>query len=316
MMQSDDRDQRRGMRANDHDETQGKDAPAMKPAMNKDINILCVEDEELLLGDLVGELEDAGYGVTAARSGREALELLHTMKPDLILCDVMMPEMDGPTLLKVIRQQLPALDQVPFIFLTARSAREDVISGRKLGADDYLTKPVDYDMLLATIETRIAGVRRMAEHSRQQLMKLYKAYKETQKEKPPIQVAIVASNTKAIAPISSALNEVGCTVTLIAEETLHADTFAKHSYDVSFLVYSKKVHYLLQYLENSAHRNKAARLVVLVPPGLNANTLEALKELGVDGCIQFPFRPVEIFKVIMDKLAQRPGAMGLKAIHG
>ncbi|PTW61497.1 response regulator receiver domain-containing protein [Breoghania corrubedonensis] len=275
--------------------------------MTGEINILCVEDEGLLLGDLIGELQDSGYGAVAARNGREALDILQTMKPDIILCDIMMPEMDGPALLKKIRSTMPALDQVPFIFLTARSAREDVIEGKKLGSDDYLTKPVDYDMLIATIESRIAGVRRMAEHSRQQLAKLYKAYKATQKEKPPIRVSIVASNTKAIAPISSALSEVGCTVTLISEDTLHANTFAEHSYDVTFLVYSKKVHYLLQYLENSAHKNKAAKMVVLVPPNMNANTKEALAELGVDGCIEFPFRPVEIFKVIMDKLSQRPG---------
>ena len=275
--------------------------------MTGDINILCVEDEELLLGDLMGELEDAGYGAVSARNGLEALELLQTMKPDLILCDVMMPEMDGQTLLKTIRQTMPALDQVPFIFLTARSAREDVIEGKRLGSDDYLTKPVDYDMLLATIEARLAGVKRMAEHSRQQLTKLYKAYKATQKEKPPIKVTIVASNTQVVAPISSALSEVGCTVKMIPEETLHANTFIEQTFDVGFLVYSKKVHYLLQYLADSAHRNKSTKIIVLIPANLNPNTKEALSQMGIDGYIEFPFRPVEVFKVIVDKLSQPAG---------
>ncbi|MDJ0929901.1 response regulator [Breoghania sp.] len=273
--------------------------------MSGEINILCVEDEELVLGDLVGELEDSDYGVMPACNGREALDILQTMKPDLILCDVMMPEVDGPTLLKTIRETMPTLGQVLFIFLTACSSREDVIDGKKLGADDYLAKPVDYDMLLATSETRLAGVKRMAEHSRQQLAKLYKVYKETQKEKPPIQVCVVTANTKTIVPITSALSEVGCMVTVIPEDTLHANTFVEQSFDVSSLVYSKKVHYLLQYLENSAHKNKVSKIVVLVPSGFNKNAKEALHELGIDGQIEFPFRPVEIFKVIVDKLSQR-----------
>lgn len=276
--------------------------------MSGKINILCVEDEELLLGDLVGELEDAGYQAIPARNGQDALDILRAMQPDLILCDVMMPTMDGPTLLKTIRESMPKLDSVPFIFLTARSAREDVIEGKRLGSDDYLTKPVDYDMLLATLETRLAGVKRMAERSRQQLTALYKAYKATQVEKAPIKVSIVSTNVHAVAPIGAALSEVGCIVKIIPDEQLHAKTFVEQNCDVSFLGYSKKVHYLLQYLAESAHKGKASKIIVLTPAGMNENTKQALVELGIDGYIEYPFRPVEVFKVIVDKLSQRMGA--------
>lgn len=266
------------------------------------VTVLCVEDEQLLLGDLVGELEDAGYRAVPARNGREAVDLLETLKPDLIICDVMMPEMDGPSLLKHIREHLPKLDAVPFIFLTARSTREDVIDGKRLGADDYLTKPIDYDLLLATIEARLSGLERATGSTREQLAKLYKAYQETQKERAPIKVGIVTTNPQAISPISTALSEVGCIVKVLPEQTLNIRSFLDSKFDVTFLVYSKKVHYLIQHLAQSVHVEQTAKIVLLVPSGMNENTKEALLTLGVDRCIEFPFRPVEIFKVVLDRL--------------
>ncbi|WP_321339860.1 response regulator [Breoghania sp.] len=276
--------------------------------MVSDITILCVEDEELLLGDLFEELEEAGYTVVAARNGHGALRALKTVTPDLILCDVMMPEMDGAELLKTVREAYPALDKVPFMFLTARCSREDVIEGKKLGVDDYLTKPVDYDLLLATIEARLAGVKRMTEHSRQQLATLRRAYQEAQKEEPPMRVAVVASNTGIVAPISSALTEVGCLVKPISDEALRANTFAQQRFDIAFMVYSKKVHYLLQYLARTDKDGSAPRIVMLIPSKFGKDARQALEDLGVETCIEYPFRPVEIFKVIIDTLSRRQRA--------
>ncbi len=276
--------------------------------MVSEITILCVEDEELLLGDLVEELEDANYNVVTARNGNEALQVLKTVTPDLILCDMMMPGMDGPALLKTVREDYPALNQVPFMFLTARCSRDDMIEGKKLGSDDYLTKPVDYDLLLATIESRLAGVRRMAEHSRQQLATLYKAYQDEQKKKPQMRVAVVSSNSGIVSPISAALSEVGCLVKPIAEEALHTNTFQQQSFDVAFMIYSKKVHYLLQYLARSEEAGSRPRIVMLIPSKFNKNARQVLEDLGVEACIEYPFRPVEIFKVIIDTLSKRGGA--------
>ncbi len=93
--------------------------------------ILCVEDEALLLEDLQEELEDAGYEVRTACNGVEAVRQIKLDRPDLILCDMMMPELDGPTLFKAIRRELPSMDAVPFVFLTAKATREDIIAGKK-----------------------------------------------------------------------------------------------------------------------------------------------------------------------------------------
>jgi CheY-like chemotaxis protein len=140
--------------------------------------ILCVEDEEDLRKDIVEELRDAGYEAIEAENGRVALEAIVAQKPDLVLCDVTMPVMDGHALLAEIRENHPDKCELPFVFLSALADRESLMKGRKLGADDYLTKPVDYEMLLAAVESRLQHVQRLAEHRRAQLVRVYKAAAE------------------------------------------------------------------------------------------------------------------------------------------
>ena len=123
-------------------------------------SILCVEDEPSLRRDLVEELQDAGYVVYEAPDGRKALELLQTQQPDLVLCDVTMPDINGLELLKQLRaSELPSA-QVPFVFLTAHGQKSDLIQGREFGADDYLVKPVDFDLLLSLLRSRLQSVAR------------------------------------------------------------------------------------------------------------------------------------------------------------
>lgn len=120
--------------------------------------ILCVEDERDLLTDMTEELTEAGYCVRAAEDGAEALRLIEEVTPDLVLCDITMPIIDGFTLLDQINANPHRFSHMPFIFLTALGAREDVVRAKRLGADDYLVKPVDYDLLLATVEARLRQV--------------------------------------------------------------------------------------------------------------------------------------------------------------
>lgn len=128
--------------------------------MSASANILCVEDEPSLRRDLVEELQDAGYTVIEASDGRKALEVLKTQQPDLVLCDVTMPDINGLELLRQLRaSDLPSA-QVPFIFLTAHGQKSDLIQGRELGADDYLVKPVDFDLLLSLLRSRLQSVAR------------------------------------------------------------------------------------------------------------------------------------------------------------
>lgn len=123
--------------------------------------ILCVEDEPSLRDDITFELQEAGYIVAAAEDAREALAFLESSRPDLILCDILMPGMDGRGFISHLRKARSDLDDVPFVFLTALSSRQHVIDGRIAGADDYLTKPIDYDLLRATVESRLNRIQQL-----------------------------------------------------------------------------------------------------------------------------------------------------------
>jgi DNA-binding response OmpR family regulator len=137
--------------------------------------ILCIEDEDDLRQDIVDELTEAGYDVIAADNGVDGLESIIADNPDLVLCDITMPRMDGHTLLSELRENYPSCADLPFVFLSALADRTDVIAGKQLGADDYLTKPIDFELLLATIDSRLRQVGRMNERKEEQMVKLFKA---------------------------------------------------------------------------------------------------------------------------------------------
>jgi DNA-binding NarL/FixJ family response regulator len=122
--------------------------------------ILCCEDEAALRRDIADELVEAGYRVCEAADGVAAWEAISVQRPDMILCDITMPRLGGHGLLERLLRERPDLADVPFLFLTALSAPRDVIEGKRAGADDYLVKPIDYDLLLATIAARLRQVAR------------------------------------------------------------------------------------------------------------------------------------------------------------
>jgi len=136
--------------------------------------ILCVEDEADIREDLAFELIEAGYEVSTAGNGKEALQAIKKKKPDLILCDISMPVMDGRQFVGEIRENHPGLSRTPIVFLSALTDRKEVIIGKKMGADDYLVKPVDYGVLLATVEARLREVGRVEERQNKELLTLYK----------------------------------------------------------------------------------------------------------------------------------------------
>jgi signal transduction histidine kinase len=117
--------------------------------------ILVVEDEAMLRREIAECLRYEDYEVITARDGREGAELARQHLPDLILSDIMMPEMDGYGLLLALREE-EATSRIPFIFLTARAEYTDIRRGMTFGADDYLVKPFETEDLLAAIRTRLA----------------------------------------------------------------------------------------------------------------------------------------------------------------
>ncbi|NRB52792.1 MAG: response regulator [Saprospiraceae bacterium] len=116
--------------------------------------ILVIEDNLEVRENLAEILELSGYEVTTAENGKIGVQEARTVKPDLILCDVMMPELDGFGVLRILDQN-PQTADIPFVFLTAKAEKDDFRKGMNLGADDYITKPFDDVELLDAIQMRL-----------------------------------------------------------------------------------------------------------------------------------------------------------------
>jgi len=114
--------------------------------------ILVVDDEKDIVGMLKYNLEKEGYTVVTALNGRRALEQAQENKPDLILLDVMMPEMDGWEVCKQLMKDVKT-SMIPVIFLTAKGSEVDEVVGLELGADDYIVKPISIRKLIARVKT-------------------------------------------------------------------------------------------------------------------------------------------------------------------
>lgn len=154
-----------GMRAAAMSASATAAAPAligMERPLEERINeatVLVVDDIASNIKVIAGMLADEGYGVKVAISGRKALEIIPVHRPDLILLDVMMPEMDGFEVCRRLKAD-PATADIPVIFLSAKDQAEDIVGGLELGAVDYVTKPVDPAILKARMRThlRLAGM--------------------------------------------------------------------------------------------------------------------------------------------------------------
>ena len=123
--------------------------------------ILCIEDDPEAAALIAEELVERGYEVLVARDGREGFGAILKNMPDLVLSDISMPGMSGFEVLERLTALAPRFRHMPFVFLTALSDRDNELRGRQLGADDYVTKPIDFDVLATIITARLAGVARM-----------------------------------------------------------------------------------------------------------------------------------------------------------
>jgi len=125
--------------------------------------ILIIEDQAPMRRNLALMLEMEGFEVRVAENGKIGVEIALRHQPDLVICDVMMPELDGHAVIQILRAA-PETGNIPFIFLTARGDKSDVRIGMNFGADDYLLKPVNREDLLAAIEVRLARADALQEH--------------------------------------------------------------------------------------------------------------------------------------------------------
>ena len=117
-------------------------------------NILIIEDDPSVLENLEIILEEEGYKVTSASSGKEGINLAGQINPDLIICDVVLPDVNGYQVLSHLNEEFKP-NLIPFIFLTVKADEEDIRRGMNLGADDYITKPFEIPDVINSVKTRI-----------------------------------------------------------------------------------------------------------------------------------------------------------------
>lgn len=142
--------------------------------------VLCVEDEPDLRECIAEELVDEGYETYEARDGLEGLQMVLRHKPDIVVSDISMPRMSGLEFVAKLRAEYPDLADMPFVFLSAFNDRDDVVKGLDAGADDYLTKPVDFELLLTKVATALRQTQRMQELKEKQYAKLQNSLTKAQ----------------------------------------------------------------------------------------------------------------------------------------
>lgn len=163
--------------------------------------ILVIEDQSPTLTFFLRALEAQGFNSISAENGRIGVRQAREQLPDLILCDIIMPELDGYAVLSVLRQD-PATAVIPFIFVTAKEDRADFRKGMELGADDYLTKPCTIEELHKAIATQLEKKTLFEQWYTNPLQ----AVPPTPESDTEIQVA----TSESIFPSDSQLNKVFC----------------------------------------------------------------------------------------------------------
>src|SRR6186713_2302564 len=119
--------------------------------------ILVIDDNKDIRENTAEILDLAGYETNTAENGKKGVETAIKEKPDLIVCDIMMPELDGYGVLHLLKKN-PETEHIPFIFLTAKAERSDFRKGMEMGADDYITKPFEDIELLNAVEVRLKKI--------------------------------------------------------------------------------------------------------------------------------------------------------------
>ncbi|MGY6529434.1 MAG: response regulator transcription factor [Cyanobacterium sp.] len=176
--------------------------------------LLLIDDDPNLILLVKDYLEFNGYQVWIASQGREALSILEKEIPDLIICDVMMPEMDGYTFVEEIRQN-PQWNQIPIIFLSAKTQTQDRIKGLNLGADVYLVKPFEPEELVAQVKSTL--------NYSQRLINSYGAGNDTKRIQVPKSVELTPTETRVVSLVSQGLSNREISIELgVSQRTIES----------------------------------------------------------------------------------------------
>lgn len=202
--------------------------------------IICIEDDEMVREDLTEILEEAGHVVETAGSVSDGLDAINSLNPDLILTDLSLPDSGGLDLVKTIRREMPFMAEVPIIVVTGQVERSEMLAGFAAGADEYLTKPIEFDVLLAKINAMLRQVGRIRAQKESEHVRLYKAL--TKPAQPAesadgnIDVTLVGTLTPSMHDFKSTLENIDCSVTVFesGQEFLDAGRAAADIVIVSY----------------------------------------------------------------------------------
>lgn len=172
--------------------------PSMSDSLNpQSTTLLLIDDDPNLILLVQDYLEFRGYQIVTANNGAQGLKALEDLVPDLIICDVMMPEMDGYTFIQNIRKN-PKTSWIPVIFLSAKSQIQDRIQGLNQGADVYLVKPFEPEELVAQVESSLSQAKRMLTYS--------STGNKTSSIQVPSNVELTPTETKVVSFVSQGLS--------------------------------------------------------------------------------------------------------------
>lgn len=214
--------------------------------------ILIIEDETPVRENLVELLIAEGYQPIEAKDGEEGVSLAWDLLPDLILCDISMPKLDGYGVLSRISRD-PATATIPFIFLTARVERDDLRRGMSLGADDYITKPFSIDEVLNAIETRLEKRASIQAQTEKKLAELSKSIHLSLPGEMLSPLSIIISTSEMIANRENEVNLDRSQITSIGQEIHHAAGLLLRSIQ-NYMLFSE-----LDAIQADAERLKALR---------------------------------------------------------
>ncbi len=266
--------------------------------------VLCIEDETHLREIIVEELEDEGYDVLEANNGREGLDMILHHHPDMVVSDITMPLMNGHELLLELRENHPKFAELPFIFLSALADKSQVIEGLELGADDYLTKPIDYDMLLVKVKAGLRQSGRVAEKQQSDQIKLFRALTNDEAEETaplpkmsPRYVALVGASDKGLFDIQRLLEELGHKVTVFTSGS---------SYLRKVRTDGLKAHLTMLWVQSDdmqgpmivrTTQNRHGAYVLVIPESLSEN-MHGVRPNGIDDVIGLPMSEDELITKI------------------
>ncbi len=281
--------------------------------------VLCIEDEAHLREIIVEELEDEGYDVLEANNGREGLDMILRHRPDMVVSDITMPQMNGHELLLELRENHPKFAELPFIFLSALADKSQVIEGLELGADDYLTKPIDYDMLLVKVKAGLRQSDRVAQKQQNDQIKLFRALTNDEAEDTaplpkmsPRYVALVGASDKGLFDIQRLLEELGHKVTVFTSGSAYLRKVRTDGL---------KAHLTMLWVQSDdmqgpmivrTTQNRHGAYVLVIPESLSEN-MHGVRPNGIDDVIGLPMSEDELIAKIAQWTQQEikaPAAAG------